>query len=76
MKHFRIVNAGTYTRVDQRHSLLFGLIKWWDRGASDLCPDYCFPTFASATRAILQKFPYGSLLITKGDNVVHFYRKS
>ena len=27
-------------RVDKRHSLLFGLIHYWDHGAYNLCPEY------------------------------------
>lgn len=35
MKTFRVVNInrGSHYRIDQRHSLLFGLIRWWDKGA-------------------------------------------
>lgn len=29
-------------RVDKRHSLLFGLIHYWDYGAYNLCPEYLF----------------------------------
>ena len=29
-------------RVDKRHSLLFGIIHYWDYGAYNLCPDYFF----------------------------------
>ena len=32
-------------RVDKRHSLLFGLIHYWDYGAYNLCPTYLFEIF-------------------------------
>nr|WP_304651397.1 hypothetical protein [Bacteroides acidifaciens] len=35
MKTFRVVNINR--RIDQRHSVLFGLIRWWDKGVYDLC---------------------------------------
>lgn len=39
MKTFRVVNInrGSHYRIDQRHSVLFGLIRWWDKGVYDLC---------------------------------------
>ena len=44
---------GAY-RVDKRHSLLFGLIHYWDHGAYNLCPEYSFPSIDKAKEAILK----------------------
>lgn len=41
-------------RVDKRHSLLFGLIHYWDYGAYNLCPDYLFSSIDKAKEAILK----------------------
>lgn len=41
-------------RVDKRHSLLFGLIHYWDYGAYNLCPDYLFSSIDKAIEAILK----------------------
>jgi hypothetical protein len=41
-------------RVDKRHSLLFGLIHYWDYGAYNLCPVYLFPSVDKAKEAILK----------------------
>lgn len=41
-------------RVDKRHSLLFGLIHYWDYGAYNLCPDYLFSSIDKAEEAILK----------------------
>ena len=41
-------------RVDKRHSLLFGLIHYWDYGAYNLCPEYLFPSVDKAKDAILK----------------------
>lgn len=41
-------------RVDKRHSLLFGLIHYWDYGAYNLCPEYLFPSINKAKEAILK----------------------
>ena len=40
-------------RVDKRHSLLFGLIHYWDYGACNLRPEYMFPSVDKANDAIL-----------------------
>ena len=40
-------------RVDKRHSLLFGLIHYWDYGAYNLCPEYSFSSVDKAKEAIL-----------------------
>ena len=40
-------------RVDKRHSLLFGLIHYWDYGACNLRPEYLFPSVGKAKEAIL-----------------------
>ena len=40
-------------RVDKRHSLLFGLIHYWDYGAYNLCPEYLFSSANKAKEAIL-----------------------
>ena len=39
-------------RVDKRHSLLFGLIHYWDHGAYNLCPTYLFSSIDKAKEAI------------------------
>ena len=41
-------------RVDKRHSLLFGLIHYWDYGAYNLCPEYLFSSVDKAEEAILK----------------------
>ena len=41
-------------RVDKRHSLLFGLIHYWDHDAYNLCPKYSFPSIDKAKEAILK----------------------
>lgn len=41
-------------RVDKRHSLLFGLIHYWDYGAYNLCPTYLFTSIDKAKEAILK----------------------
>ena len=41
-------------RVDKRHSLLFGLIHYWDHGAYNLCPEYLFSSIDKAKEAILK----------------------
>ena len=41
-------------RVDKRHSLLFGLIHYWDYGAYNLCPEHSFPSIDKAKEAILK----------------------
>ena len=41
-------------RVDKRHSLLFGLIHYWDYGAYNLCPEYLFSSVDKAKDAILK----------------------
>ena len=41
-------------RVDKRHSLLFGLIHYWDYGACNLRPEYLFSSIGKAKEAILK----------------------
>lgn len=41
-------------RVDKRHSLLFGLIHYWDYGAYNIRPDYLFSSIDKAEEAILK----------------------
>ena len=41
-------------RVAKRHSLLFGLIHYWDYGACNLRPEYMFPSVDKANDAILK----------------------
>ena len=41
-------------RVDKRHSLLFGLIHYWDYGAYNLCQEYLFSSIDKAEEAILK----------------------
>ena len=41
-------------RVDKRHSLLFGLIHYWDYGACNLRPEYMFTSVDKANDAILK----------------------
>lgn len=58
MKYFRIVKESpTIYRIDQRHSLLFGLIKFWDNGASDLCPNIRFERGVEALHYIKRTYP-------------------
>lgn len=58
MKTFRIVNfnKGKRYRIDQRHSILFGLIKWWDKGAYDLCPTAYFTNWREAVNRIYRAY--------------------
>ena len=57
-KYFRIVKESPTTyRIDQRHSLLFGLIKFWDWGATDLCPYVRFAKPSEAKNYIKRQFP-------------------
>lgn len=41
-------------RVDKRHSLLFGLIHYWDYGAYNLRPEYLFFSVDKAKEAIFK----------------------
>lgn len=41
-------------RVDKRHSLLFGLIQYWDYGACNLRSEYLFSSAVKAKEAILK----------------------
>ena len=41
-------------RVDKRHSLLFGLIHYWDYGACNLRPEYLFSSVDKAKKAIFK----------------------
>lgn len=57
-KYFRIVKESpNISRIDQRHSLFFGLIKYWDKGASDLCPHIRFKQGVEALHHIKEKYP-------------------
>lgn len=40
-------------RVDKRHSLLFGLIHYWDYGACTLRPEYLFPSVDKSRRVTI-----------------------
>lgn len=62
MKKFRIVNIGQgkYYRIDQHHSLLFGLIGWWDKGAYGLCPYVHYSTLENALKALIYKYGSGN----------------
>ena len=40
--------------VDKRHSLLFGLIHYYDYGAYNLSPEYLFPSIDKAKEAIFK----------------------
>ena len=57
-------------RVDKRHSLLFGLIHYWDYGACNLRPEYLFSSVNKAEEAILkaENFPI------KGKSVTILYK--
>ena len=35
-------------RVDKIHSLLFGLIHYWDYGSYNICPEYLFSSLNKA----------------------------
>lgn len=61
MKTYRIVdmhskgdsyNGLMQYRVERRHSLLFGLIHYWDSGADTLSPFYMFNDKKTATLSI------------------------
>ena len=41
-------------RVDKRHSLLFGIIYYWDYGACNLRPEYLFSSVYKAEEAIFK----------------------
>ena len=41
-------------RVDKRHSLLFGLIHYWDYGECNLRPEYLFPSVDKSEEAIFK----------------------
>lgn len=60
-------------RVDQLHKLLFGLIRYWDDGATLLCPDYIFRTQKEAVAAIKRAVPHGKLKIYKAVPVKIWY---
>lgn len=62
MKTFRIVNFnhGKRYRIDQQHSILFGLIKWWDCGAYDLCPSVNYWSLEDALKALILKYGDGN----------------
>lgn len=53
-------------RVDKRHSLLFGLIHYWEYGANNLFPVCSFYSVNEAEEAILkaENFPIKSKKIT------------
>ncbi len=53
-------------RVDKRHSLLFGLIHYWDYGACNLRPEYLFSSVYKAEEAILK--------VDKSRRVIIFYK--
>ena len=53
-------------RVDKRHSLLFGLIHYWDYGAYNLRPYYLFSSVYKAEEAILN--------VDKSRRVTIFYK--
>ena len=55
-------------RVDKRHSLLFGIIYYWDYGACNLRPDYLFSSVYKAEEAILK--------VDKSRRVTIFYKNS
>lgn len=53
--HYDSLNQPIFAyRVDKRHSLLFGLIHYWDYGAYSLCPTYLFSSISKAKEAILK----------------------
>lgn len=53
--HYDSLNQSIFAyRVDKRHSLLFGLIHYWDYGAYNLCPEYLFSSIDKAKEAILK----------------------
>ena len=53
-------------RVDKRHSLLFGIIYYWDYGACNLRPEYLFSSVIKAEEAILK--------VDKSRRVTIFYK--
>ena len=53
--HYDSWNEPIYSyRVDKRHSLLFGLIRYWDYGACNLRTEYLFSSVVKAEEAILK----------------------
>lgn len=62
MKTFRVVNInrGSHYRIDQRHSVLFGLIRRWDKGSYDLCPSVYYPTLEDALHALICRYGDGN----------------
>lgn len=74
-KIFRIIQIeqyGLFWQVEEQRSLFFGLIKYWKRSKEF----YLHCTIPTATRAIIEKYPTGKLLILKGNGVIHFMRNS
>lgn len=53
-------------RVDKKHSLLFGLIHYWEHGANNLFPVCSFSSVDEAEEAILkaENFPIKSKKVT------------
>ena len=59
MREFRIVKiSDRFWRIDQRHSILFGLIKWWDNGSYDLSPYYNFSSLERALEHLTDEYGY------------------
>lgn len=59
MREFRIVKiSDRFWRIDQRHSILFGLIKWWDIGSYDLSPCYNFLSLEQALEYLTYEYGY------------------
>lgn len=53
--HYDSWNEPIYSyRVDKRHSLLFGLIHYWNYGACNLRPEYLFSSVDKAKEAIFK----------------------
>lgn len=71
MNIFRIVRRNNYYRVDQRHHILW-IFRYWDIGARDLCPKYCFSTKYEAIKAIRDIIGDKAVIYIKTDKFVHY----
>lgn len=49
-------------RIEERHSLLFGLFHYWDNGSFSLSPDYITYSHSRAMDVILEKYPKAIIL--------------
>lgn len=75
-KEFRVVqlpNGHLFRyRVDQRHNILFGLLWYYDTGASCLCPNYYFHSAKDVTRTLNRLYP-GAKIHWESPHAKHTY---